>query len=133
MTFSSVKVVRLILYSFCFYIACKTAKKKRIIKFVWSELTIIRYRTIYMYAADCPLLYWVSSPKIFNLKNHEQCFSIFIFVKSKKMNYLYTSWMSDWSKINIVYRKIYLHFPCVHAKVYGILAEMNRCQIETID
>lgn len=51
MTFSSVKVV---LYSFCFYIACKTAKKKRIIKFVWSELTIIRYRTIYMYAADCP-------------------------------------------------------------------------------
>lgn len=54
MTFSSVKVVGLILYSFCFYIACKTAKKKRIIKFVWSELTIIRYRTIYMYAADCP-------------------------------------------------------------------------------
>lgn len=48
------KVHRLILYSFCFYIACKTAKKKRIIKFVWSELTIIRYRTIYMYAADCP-------------------------------------------------------------------------------
>lgn len=31
------KVHRLILYSFCFYIACKTAKKKRMIKFVWSE------------------------------------------------------------------------------------------------
>lgn len=88
MTFSSVKVDMLILYSFCFYIACKTAKKKRMIKFVWSEWTtcIIRYRTIFMYAADAPppLLHWVSSPKIFNLKNHEQCFSIFNFFKSKK-------------------------------------------------
>lgn len=54
------------------------------------------------------------------------------------MNDLYTLWINndtlpDWSKINIVYRKIYLHFPCVHAKVSGISAEMNRCQIETID